>query len=609
MTARCTIHYDEGRDWLVLHASPLDTDLIRTVPGWGFDGATGLWTCKAAYSVALATRGVFGEELAVTPQANAWGLRQKRRGEFAELVRSGLWKPPPGPDGYAVPLDPDQLRAVVFKSEMEAVLDASELGAGKTITTIEAVDRLAWLAERGVRANPYPVLVVSTTSMSYTWADEITKWSPQAEVTVLDGGEKHWRKQLADVTPIGVGSVDAEEQWVVVPWQALRKLSRLASYGSVSLSDAEREPGPLNAYGAGTVIADELHRAKEPKAKQTRALWAVGDPAHYRFGLTATPVNENAADVWPLMRFVAPHEYPTKTRWVNRYTINALGRGGGLEVFGFMPSTRAELDQFLMPRFIRFPKPPGAGRFPPQVRWMEMGPKQGKAYRALAKEALLKLEDEILVAPNPLTKMGRLLAVAAATPVLGTKVVKDTDPETGEVTEREVTTITELTLPSVKWDALWALVDPKEGEAPDEQLVVFAQSRLLIELMERELKGKGIEVVSITGEVPAEQRKINVDTFQHHDAQIALCTLGAGSESITLTAASTAMFLQRSFRNVENVQAEGRIDRRGQTRPVGIIDVVTRGTVETHVHETAAQKDEQLQQLVRDPGWWKRVLA
>lgn len=586
------IHYNAWTDELVLAASPLANDLVRTIPGWGYSGIDQTWHARAAYSVALATRGVFGEELRLTPEAAEWGMRQRRRAEHAEMIRTGSWAPPADID--ATVLDPDQVRAVVFKSDMEGVLDGSELGSGKTITTIEAIDRLDRLASKGERRSPWPVLVVSTTSMSYTWAAEIEKWAPWSTVTVLDGGQKAWEREL-EAAPRGRGS------WVVAPWQSIRKLSRLAPYGSVHLTAAERQPGPLNAYGARTVVADEAHRAKDPKSKQTRALWSLGDAATYRYGLTATPVNEDAADLWPIMRFIAPHEYPAKTRWVDRYTLSTIGRGGGVEILGFNPLHRAELDAFFLPRWVRFPKPPSAGRRPPQVRWVDMGPTQARAYKAMKKDSLARLEDEILVAPNPLTKVTRLLQLAAATPVLGTEVRRFTDSETGEVTEREVTTVVELTTPSVKLDALNEILE----EGPDEQLVVFAASRKLIEMLERELK---VPHVSIHGNVPAEQRKVNVDTFQHHDAQVALCTLGAGAESITLTAASTAVFLQRSWRNVENIQAEGRIDRRGQSRPVGIIDVVTRSTVETDVHEAASMKDEQLQDLVRDPTWWKRVL-
>ena len=112
----------------------------------------------------------------------------------------------------------------------------------------------------------------------------------------------------------------------------------------------------------------------------------------------------------------------------------------------------------------------------------------------------------------------------------------------------------------------------------------------------------------ITGDVPPAERTEIVARFQRGEIQLLMCTIGAGSEGITLTRASTMVFLTRSYRMLGNNQATGRLLRIGQTDDVQVIDLITRGTVEYRVHEATQGKEDLLQQLVQDPGWVRRFL-
>lgn len=89
-----------------------------------------------------------------------------------------------------------------------------------------------------------------------------------------------------------------------------------------------------------------------------------------------------------------------------------------------------------------------------------------------------------------------------------------------------------------------------------------------------------------------------------------LVTLGAGGEGLTLTAASTAIFLQRSFSLTKNLQAEDRVHRIGQKADaVNIIDVITRDTIEDRVHEVRREKADRLEEVCRDEETLRQWLA
>ena len=139
-----------------------------------------------------------------------------------------------------------------------------------------------------------------------------------------------------------------------------------------------------------------------------------------------------------------------------------------------------------------------------------------------------------------------------------------------------------------------------EGDGT-EPVVVFAQSRKLIDLVEQHLDKQKVTSVRITGAEGSERRALHVRQFQEGAVRVALCTFGAGSEGITLTKASMAVFLQRPWSLVQSRQAEDRIHRIGQSADrVLIIDLVSRGTVDAKVHEALVVKGEHLESVVRD---------
>ncbi len=402
--------------------------------------------------------------------------------------------------------------------------------------------------------------------------------------------------------------------FVVINYESLRNYTRLSGYGQIALEEKEKIEKELNAIPFRSIVADEAHRAKDPHAKQTRALWYLGDGTSYRFALTGTPVANSPEDVWTLMRFVAPTEYPWKTAFVDRYALQTMNVFGFPQVAGIKSEHAEELFRILDPRFIRRLKSVVLPQLPPKVystRTVRMETpggtrtKQGVAYESMRKDMLAQLDGGTLMAANPLTRALRLCQFAAC---CGELVPNGTVDAQGNLDFDLV-----LTEPSCKVDALEDII----LELGVEQAVVFAESRQLIEVAHARLvKASGVKdgpmfgmkVGLVTGAVPDFERQENVRAFQSGKLKVLLLTLAAGGEGLTLTAASTAIFLQRSWNAVLNMQAEDRIHRIGQeSGSVTIIDVVTEGTIESRVRDALAHKAGVLEEIVRDEdtlrGW------
>jgi SNF2 family DNA or RNA helicase len=199
-----------------------------------------------------------------------------------------------------------------------------------------------------------------------------------------------------------------------------------------------------------------------------------------------------------------------------------------------------------------------------------MDGKQRSVYKQIEKDSIANVDDRFLVAAGPLVLNTRLQQLAQATPVLD---------EEGSVVE--------FTLPSCKYDVLCDVLDEMGGEP----LVVFSESRKLIDLCARELTtGRSPrftpeQVGLIHGGVNAEERHRWITEFQAGNLPVILCTYGAGSEGVTLTRAHTMLMLNRSYRFVSNQQAEGRLLRHGQTSDVQILEAITMESEELRVHD------------------------
>jgi SNF2 family DNA or RNA helicase len=197
----------------------------------------------------------------------------------------------------------------------------------------------------------------------------------------------------------------------------------------------------------------------------------------------------------------------------------------------------------------------------------------------MKKNQLAVLDSGTSMALDELTELTRLTQLASA--------CADVNPA-GEF---------RLCLPSSKIQALLELLE----DMGSEQLVVFALSRQLIDLAAIVLEDKGIPCSVVVGGQTDYARQDAIDEFQAGRARVILLTLGAGSEAITLTAASTVCFLQRSWSMVQNRQAEDRVHRIGQEADkVTIVDLIAPGTVEEHIAQAIERKGDMLEEIVRD---------
>lgn len=575
-----------------------EAEQVKQIPGARYNAENRWWTLPRSWAACVQLRGVFGPTLTIGQRLNEWALDERNgRVDLAVNYRS-LLVPQPGTAPAEDRLYKFQRAGVNFLSVADSALLGDEMGTGKTIQLLESLRMLNEVDFNGV----FPALVICPNSVKFNWQRESERWTPSFNVHVVAGSLTERRKLLekARQDPLAV---------VVINFEGLRAHSRLAGYGSQRLKSCnecnpktgfplintqtgganrqkcETHELELNTFGFKTVIVDEAHRIKDPNAKQTRACWAVGHgkTVTRRFAATGTPIANDPSDLWSLMHFVAPEEYPRKTLFVDRYCLMSWGTYGGLEVKGLKPETRDEFRKIFEPRFRRVTKLEAGLQLPPKVRIkreVALSPKQRKAYNDIEKGLITRLPDgSVMVAPNDLVAQTRLLQFASATM---------------ESTADGFT----MCDPSAKIDQLMEDLD----DLGDAQVAVCAEYRQLIYLAASRLSKAKISYGLITGAQQPWERDVFLRDFQNGRLRVMLFTLKAGGTGLTMTAAGTLIRLQRAWSMIDNMQGEDRVHRIGSEihSAVNIIDYVATGTVEDTQVERLWEKSQRLEEINRD---------
>jgi SNF2 family DNA or RNA helicase len=213
-------------------------------------------------------------------------------------------------------------------------------------------------------------------------------------------------------------------------------------------------------------------------------------------------------------------------------------------------------------------------------------------------------ENEPIAAPIVVAQLMRLqqFAVGYAEMVWGKKTVIDPDSGERRTIEAEVLRLAD---PSAKIDAFMELVD----DHPDKQFAIYSQSKQAINLVANRLRAKNITVGVFTGDTKPRDRDEIIDDFQAGKIQIFAGTIQAGGEGITLTAADTLVFLDRSWVPAKNRQVEDRLHRIGQRSSVHIIDIVAKDTIDLGRMQKIEQKWSWIKELLGDPKEVKKKLV
>lgn len=373
-----------------------------------------------------------------------------------------------------------------------------------------------------------PVLVICPAVAKGVWKREAAKWRSDLKVKVLQGrGSFRWPE----------------------PGELL-----ITNYDI--LPDA-----PPKAPAGVVVLGDEVHQLKSSKAIRTKRCKAVTSAARdaggRTWGLTATPLLNRPQELWTIL------------------SVFGLER----EIFGSWPRFVALFNGW-------------------QNKWggYEWGTPDPQVGDLLRRATLRRLRTEVL---KDLPKKTRSVLVAeldsktkkacdkalAALAKVGVNLeaMLDKAATSAGGVAFEAMSAARAALAAAKVETLLNVVDSFEEQ--DEPVVVFSAHVAPLEAL---AKREGWAL--ITGATPAEERTVIEDKFQKGELKGIAASIKAGGVAITLTRACHAVFLDLEWTPALNAQAEDRICRIGQTRPVQILRIVADHALDERVMELLGEK-------------------
>ena len=337
------VELDDSGEHILINAEWRLKEICRALPGSTYKD--NFWRIPVSWTGCLALRSTFKSELQIGPRLAEWARNEKaNRIDPSNALREIEVQEDGDQD-----LFPHQRAGVEFLAKSRRALLADEPGLGKTAQAIRALKKLADFGEE-----VFPALIVCPNTLKKNWEREFDKWWPGVNVSVINGSAAQRKKALED-----------EAQVYVINWESLRTHSKLTGYGSIALARCEDCGGhdskitqtrcevhsrELNLINFKAVIADEIHRSKDPKSKQTRALWAATGNADIRYALTGTPIANDVVDLWPILHWLDAKEWPSKTKWIDRYVNTMLNAFGGMMVIGLKPTMTEEFYAGINPR-------------------------------------------------------------------------------------------------------------------------------------------------------------------------------------------------------------------------------------------------------------------
>jgi SNF2 family DNA or RNA helicase len=471
-------------------------------------------------------------------------------------------------------------------------LYADDMGTGKGQTYLMG---LAELEARNRR--PWPALFVCPAGVVDTILEEIPQVYPHWKAVAYRGtGRAKYLKSNARILVMG--------------YETMRN----------DVGDSAK-PGPLLKLRAGAVVYDEVHGMCNYDSLQSRKARALARHVPNVIAGSGTPITKNVAGFWPVLNAMYPESYPARERYKSHYCLSrgkAQYGNGDAEIVGIDPVREPEFRVAMQGVFRRVAKEDVLD-LPPKTystRYVEIPAAWRAAYDQMAEDMLAELPDQMtpLEANVAIVKMTRLRQLACS--ACDVKVTREIErnprsPKYGEEVEHVTVMLREPCWKGAELVEILRELHEGEGEFDERggqyghvtgsrPAIAFAESAQLVRVAGQMAEKKGYAVGYIDGSVPPAERTAVRLAFQANKLDLLACSTGTGGTGLNLTAADTVVFLARPWGYVQAVQAEDRAYRRGQGKPVQVIDIVAKNTVEARVLSVLREKAGNLADLVMD---------
>ncbi|XP_029447223.1 chromodomain-helicase-DNA-binding protein 7 isoform X2 [Rhinatrema bivittatum] len=440
---------------------------------------------------------------------------------------------------------------------------ADEMGLGKTIQSI------TFLYEIYMKGIHGPFLVIAPLSTIPNWEREFRTWT-ELNVVVYHGSQASRR------------TIQMYEMYFKDPQgRAIKgsyRFHAIITTFEMILTDCPE----LRNIPWRCVVIDEAHRLKNRNCKLLEGLKMMG--LEHKVLLTGTPLQNTVEELFSLLNFLEPGRFPSESTFMQEF--------GDLKT----EEQVQKLQGILKPMMLRRLKEDVEKNLAPKeetIIEVELTNIQKKYYRAILEKnfAFLSKGGGQANVPNLLNTMMELrkccnhpyLINGAEEKILEEfKETHNADPPDFQLQAMiqaagKLVLIDKL-LPKLK--------------AGGHRVLIFSQMVRCLDILEDYLIQRRYPYERIDGRVRGNLRQAAIDRFSRPDSDrfvFLLCTR-AGGLGINLTAADTCIIFDSDWNPQNDLQAQARCHRIGQSKAVKIYRLITRNSYEREMFDKASLK-------------------
>ncbi|XP_068456612.1 chromodomain-helicase-DNA-binding protein 8 isoform X2 [Clinocottus analis] len=441
---------------------------------------------------------------------------------------------------------------------------ADEMGLGKTIQSITL------LSEEYAAGVQGPFLIIAPLSTITNWEREFSTWTDMN--AIVYHGSLASRQMIQQYE---MYFKDDKEHLIPGAY----KFDALITTFEMVLSDCPE----LREISWRCVIIDEAHRLKNRNCKLLDSLKMLD--VEHKVLLTGTPLQNTVEELFSLLHFLEPAQFPSETEF--------------LKDFGDLKTEEQvqKLQAILKPMMLRRLKEDVEKNLAPKqetIIEVELTDVQKKYYRAILERNFTFLSLGVTSnnnVPNLLNTMMELrkccnhpYLINGAEEKILAELRQVYDPMAPDfhlqalIRSAGKLVLLDKLLPRLK--------------AGGHKVLIFSQMVRCLDILEDYLINKRYLYERIDGRVRGNLRQAAIDRFSKPESDrfvFLLCTR-AGGLGINLTAADTCVIFDSDWNPQNDLQAQARCHRIGQSKAVKVYRLITRNSYEREMLDKASLK-------------------
>lgn len=469
------------------------------------------------------------------------------------------------PEGFA--LRPHQLEAFVFaeKSGFRCIF-GDEMGLGKTI------EILSCIAAR--QEDAFPVCVVCPKSLLSTWKDEALTWLSKLAVRVVLPNTK---------MDIQADAAEGGNPIYIMTYAGLRK------HGDT-----------IQRMKVGTLVCDESHRLSNPDSQRSDSAIRAASTARAVLCATGTFMpNGRHLEAYIQLKMVHGRSFPFRNFYAyadrfcgEKFVPIGKKRNGDVRFRRdyTVRSRPVEFGSFCAQRYLRRTKlevyGPDSKGMPPKsrfIRFIDLSTKQRAALQRQREE----IRRTVVARAEELQRSMQADGIGDA--AVERKVKKI-------VASEVLILMTKMRVALGIAKAPWFVDRTAELLEEGHEVLIFAWHNEVAQALCTQLEASGIRTTLLDGTLTSSARDARIAALKAGQTRVGVLT-SAYREGLTLVKYNRMLFVERWHRPGDELQAEDRIHRIGQTRDVAIEFGVVRGTYDDVIMKAQRWKEEGVAQV------------